>query len=405
MKKKFYIVPSTKTYYDTVESESKKDALVDFATGMCNDMAAYFEATDEAPVTYPHEYEFGSSDYEVAMSIVVSSLMTHNNKSVYYIKDFNADGKDIDLRHMDTIIRLQDAYDTAMGCLRKGNLADHLKIVKTQKRFYKLFQAITGFMFDGATYRRKGAHAMRVNEKSPKEKAIRAMQNMRSVAGIMYNDVRNGSVLTPEEIGTYINGLEFCIRDISEHYGYDSILAKQVNERYAELKSANAKISELQAELRRKDVGSDTVTAKLSLYEDTARAFYEAAGFHYGTVSFTARALVIEMSAEYHREPEPHLTTAKDMFNKLRKRMEAKQLVGFELIQESSYREYIKDTERNRRHIADLYKVFMPDFRITEFRSTQVKCEWTCRYSVYLPYTDIENLINKYGTDKEATSC
>lgn len=246
---------------------------------------------------------------------------------------------------------------------------------------------------------------MRANEKSPKEKAIRAMQNMCSVAGIMYNDVRNGSMLTPEEIGIYINGLEFCIGDISEHYGYDSILAKQVNERYAELKSANAKISELQAELRRKDVGSDTVTAKLSLYEDVARAFYEAAGLHYGTVSFTARALVIEMSAEYHREPEPHLTTAKGMFNKLRKKMETKQLVGFELVQESSYREYIKDTERNRRRIADLYKVFMPDSRITEFRSTQVKGEWTCRYSVHLPYTNIEKLIDKYGTDKEATPC
>lgn len=163
MKKKFYIVPSTKTYYDTVESESKEDALVDFATGMCDDMAAYFEATDEAPVTYPHEYEFGGSDYEVAMSIMVSSLMTHNNKSVYYIKDFNADGKDIDLRHMDTIIKLQEAYDTAMGCLRKGNLADHLKIVKTQKRFYKLFQAITGFMFDDE-------HRKTVNRQAKKEK-------------------------------------------------------------------------------------------------------------------------------------------------------------------------------------------------------------------------------------------
>lgn len=246
---------------------------------------------------------------------------------------------------------------------------------------------------------------MRVNEKSPKEKAIGAMQNICSVAGIMYNDVRNNSVLTPEEIGTYINGLKFCIRDISEYYGYDSILAKQINERYAELKSANAKISELQAELRKKDVGSDTVTAKLSLYEDAARAFYEAAGLHYGTVSFMAKALVTEMSAEYHREPEPHLTTAKDMFDKLRKRMEAKQLMGFELVQESSYREYIKDTERNRQRIADLYKVFMPDSRITEFRSTQVKSKWTCRYSVHIPYTDIEKLIDKYGKDKEATPC
>lgn len=164
MKKKFYIVPSTKTYYDTVESESKEDALVDFATGMCDDMAAYFEATDKAPVTYPHEYEFGSSDYEVAMSILVSSLITHNNKSVYYVKDFNADGKDIDLRHMDPIIRLQEAYDTVMDCLGRGNLADHLKIVKTQKRFYKLFQEITGFMFDdecGKTTSRQAKNSKR----------------------------------------------------------------------------------------------------------------------------------------------------------------------------------------------------------------------------------------------------
>lgn len=246
---------------------------------------------------------------------------------------------------------------------------------------------------------------MHATEKSPKEKAIGAMQNMCSVARIMYDDARNGSVLTPDEVGIYINGLEFCIKDISEYYGYDSILAKQVSERYAELKSANAEISELQKELKRKDVGSDTVSAKLSLYEDTARALYEAAGFHYGTVSFTTRALIIEMSSEYHREPEPHLTTAKDMFGKLRKKMEAKRLVGLELVQESSYREYIKDTERNRRRITDLYKVFVPDSRITEFRSTPVKGQWTCRYSVHMPYTDIEKLINKYGTDKEATPC
>lgn len=148
MSRKFYIVPSTKSYYDVIESDSKEDALIDFATNMTDDMSAYFKATDETPVTYPHEYEFGCCNYEVAMAIVVSSMITKNEKSAYYVEDFNNNGKSVDLRYIDALIKLQEAYDITIGCLRKGNPADHLKITRMQTRFYTLFQAITGFMFD-----------------------------------------------------------------------------------------------------------------------------------------------------------------------------------------------------------------------------------------------------------------
>ena len=146
MQKTYYIVPSTKSYYDTVESDSKEHALVNFATGMTDDMSAYFEATDTPPDSYPHGYEYADGDYETAMSVITASLITQDTKSQYYNKDF--DYNDADLRHMDAIIRLQMAYDGTIRSLRNGNTADAQKICETKTDFYRILQHLTEFEFD-----------------------------------------------------------------------------------------------------------------------------------------------------------------------------------------------------------------------------------------------------------------
>lgn len=242
-----------------------------------------------------------------------------------------------------------------------------------------------------------------MKEKPPKEKAISALQDMCSVAGLLYNGIRSDHTFTTEKAGVYISNLEFYIKDLSAYYGYDSVLAKQVTERYAELKQANIQIARLQKTIQELDINSDAVSAKLKSYEDIARAFYEAAGFHYGSVTFKERFLTLDMSAEYDYDMEPHLTTLKGMMYEIREAMEQRHLLGFATFPESSYREYIEDTPRNKKGIMDLYKAMLPGSYITEFRQREEHGHWMLRHEVNIPYGNLEALHKAYSTKQDDT--
>lgn len=247
-----------------------------------------------------------------------------------------------------------------------------------------------------------------MKEKTPIEKTISALQNMCSAAGLLYNSIRDEHTLTPEEAGIYISNLEFYVKDIAAYYNYDSVLAKQVTERYAELKKANNQIARLQKTIQELDINSSIVSSKLKLYEDIARTFYEAAGFHYATVTFKETFLTLDMSAEHDYKAEPHLTSLKDMMYAVRKSMEDRNLLGFETFPESSYREYVKDTRKNKQRIMDLYNTMLPGSYVTEFRQREERGNWMLRHEVNVPYAALEALYDTHRTketdQQEATS-
>lgn len=141
----FYIVPSTKTYYEETTSTSKEEALNDFVAGMDTDMSAYFDVTDKKPATYPHEYKYPDGSFQVAMSVLVATI-AENTGSVYYTKDLEGETRDGYLRHADAIGKLQEAYDVIVDSLRDHK--EWSKIRKVNKKFYKILRILTKFVFD-----------------------------------------------------------------------------------------------------------------------------------------------------------------------------------------------------------------------------------------------------------------
>lgn len=233
------------------------------------------------------------------------------------------------------------------------------------------------------------------------EKLYKALQNIYSTARLLYDGASNGQKFTSDEIAIFINGMEICLKDIANHYGYDSILAKQVEERYKELKEVNRRNNELQDAVKKLEMNPQAVTAKLMLYQDVARAFYEAAGFHYGSMTLKERFLSMEMSGEYHKNPEPNLTSLRNLFTTLRNRMDTNSLLEFELVPESSYRDYMKDTPENRRRIIELLNVFLPGSFVTKFESRYTNGEWTLRYDVNVPYDVLDSLYKAYDDENK----
>lgn len=134
MKKKFYIVPTTGTYYDICESETREEALCDFTDKMADDMSAYFVATDKEPVQYPHGYKKPKNRFERAMSVIVASVAMDTQSPFY--RD-NVIGH-MDMSNMGVVACLQKAYDMAKASPGQTT-------VKCRKRFYKILRDITGF--------------------------------------------------------------------------------------------------------------------------------------------------------------------------------------------------------------------------------------------------------------------
>ena len=114
---------------------------------MCLDMSAYFDATEEEPVTYPHAYEHAGGNFEVAMSIIIDT-MTSNKKSPYFQKDGlpEINLSDDDFRILGD---LQRAYEAIKS------IPDRYKI-KYRKRFYRLLLEFTGFKFDKKEFGEEG---------------------------------------------------------------------------------------------------------------------------------------------------------------------------------------------------------------------------------------------------------
>lgn len=137
--KSFYIVPNARCY-ETIESESAADALVDFAENMDSDMSAYFSAVEKKPIEHPHIYEYAEGKFEISMSIIVAT-MTKDDRSPYYIAGCL---DDISLVRMDAVSKLQESYD-----MLKTVHPSTAYLVRGQ--YYKLLTAMTGFKLDKAT--------------------------------------------------------------------------------------------------------------------------------------------------------------------------------------------------------------------------------------------------------------
>ena len=92
----------------------------------------------------------------------------------------------------------------------------------------------------------------------------------------------NAGTLTQEMRKTLLSLLEFQIRDLSEALDYDNDLAREITERHAELRAANARIHELEVRLGAAGIQQlAVVKPTLRLLSENIRSWWREFGLGY----------------------------------------------------------------------------------------------------------------------------
>lgn len=224
--------------------------------------------------------------------------------------------------------------------------------------------------------------------KTDKSGCYKNMQDICLISEMLYNALRSDTELTDDFLRATLGNIEFKFKDLCKALDYDSVLAKEVTERYAELRKANQTINDLKKALSEKDIASaETLNVALDDMEGCFRAWYENMGWHYASVSFSSRSLVAEFSAELDTAGDAHLSR-KDVYAKIGRLVSARP--EFDVFRDGmGDRAYVRDTMANKQLIVGLYGKWLPDSLITDFSSRSEKDEWMLRYSVRVSYKDL----------------
>lgn len=117
---RYYIIPSTTSYYDEIEADSKDSALELFASSMDMNMSAYFMATEKRPESGVHDYKKPKNTFERKMNNIANAMR------------YNTGEYDFLFPCMNKIIMLQDIYDSMRRSMNK----------KTRKHFSKILKGL-----------------------------------------------------------------------------------------------------------------------------------------------------------------------------------------------------------------------------------------------------------------------
>lgn len=234
-----------------------------------------------------------------------------------------------------------------------------------------------------------------------KNNCYKNMQGICMISEMLYNALRSDTELTDDFLKTTLGNIEFKFKDLCKTLGYDSVLAKEVTDRYAELRNANMAINSLRQALSEKNIASaETLNVALDGMEGIFRAWYENMGWHYASISFSSRSLIAEFSSEIDTTGDAHLSH-KDVYEQMG-RLTAGHLPEFDTFRDGmGDRVYVRDTMANKQAIIQLYKHWLPDSRVTDFTSRSEKDEWTLRYSVRVSYKDLFILKDRLGKGAE----
>lgn len=133
MDKEYYIVPTTRSYYEKIKAEGPGKAITTFAENMDTDMNAYFIAVSQNPINCISGYRNPEDDFSVAMTILADTLAGKDN-SKYYDKEVL---DKCDLTTIEAVHALQEAYDAMAKTKPSG-------IRYVGDDFYRILKNLTG---------------------------------------------------------------------------------------------------------------------------------------------------------------------------------------------------------------------------------------------------------------------
>lgn len=198
--------------------------------------------------------------------------------------------------------------------------------------------------------------------------------------------------LVQSDIETHLFLAEHYLADLAKAVGYDSVLAKEVEERYREIREKNTEIMRLEG-LLGSGVSAESVTSAMRKYEDVFHAWYKSEGFHYASIEFNTRGIVADFSHQMNDKDdslsEYHLESGSSIEEKISS--------GWDIIKMRYHAELV-DTDNNKAKFTDLLLSAFPKSRIHSFSSWRGDSERFClRPKVIVDFTDIEAFARRHN--------
>lgn len=202
---------------------------------------------------------------------------------------------------------------------------------------------------------------------------------------------------------THMGLFEHKLTELAPIVKYDSVLKEEQEKRYAEIRNANMEIRRLNM-LLGNGISPEGISAKLRDYDNAIRNWYGAHGFQYASLKeYTAYGIIYEFNDELQYEPDNGCSNRKEWTETFTKtyKLIAKDNTIFDIYRDTYHAELL-DTDKNKKLITDLITKSFPEAQIREFRSRMNDFNsYSLRFTVYLPYSDIHNMITSVIPDFE----
>lgn len=172
------------------------------------------------------------------------------------------------------------------------------------------------------------------------------------------------------DVWTHLGLLEHGVSELSELTGYDGMLRKDREARFAETRAANIKIRELEAALGT-GTGPDAVGAGITHYMNVLGTFYSACGFRYASMDPTRWGIHAEFTHE--------LTKTVERSPFADKKLLAMAVLSCDFIpslkdwdlERDQFHDNLLDTDKNRANLRAMYADVFPGDGVREFRSVR----------------------------------
>lgn len=191
------------------------------------------------------------------------------------------------------------------------------------------------------------------------------------------------------DVYTHLSLLEHHLTELSRLTGYDGMCTKENEARYAEIRAANQKIRELEAQLGSTMTG-DAVASGVRHYLNVLGTWWSAAGFRYAKMEPTQWGISAEFSSEvilHERESTPYADSA--LLIKANGKVDPITTDDFD-VREDKYHGDLLDTDRNKKALDALFRKYFPEAYITGFRSHHDSSQFCLRFTVYFNYKELE---------------
>lgn len=228
--------------------------------------------------------------------------------------------------------------------------------------------------------------------KEDKEKVIKKINESLSCL-LFFKDLIEEEKAVVTNVWTCLGLNESYHADLSKMVGYDSILAKEKDERHKEIRKKNEEIRKL-TDQRGKEITPEAIEGALRRYEYILRAWYENEGFNYGSISnLSAYGISIELTSEMNFREDTHHEN-----NEICKKIwsdeistEAKIESGWD-IHKAQFHAELLDTENNKKRIQALLLHCFPNVRIFKFTGRRNDYDgFSLRTEFNVSYSDLEN--------------